>query len=111
MGTRPPIRSRSVGRFKWLDEVSSSPRHNLEKARLNPPQGLPWGERFGRGTLWVRMLPGQFPLDNPAAWRDNRRKPPWSPQAMRNLSPWRTLMTVHGMHESREMLGETVKVR
>ena len=46
----------------------------------------------------MRRLPGQFPLDNPAAWRDNRPQPHLSPQAMRPLSTGRPLMTVHGMH-------------
>jgi hypothetical protein len=51
---------------------------------LPPPQGMPWGERIERGTLRARELPGQFPLDNPAHWRDNRWKPHLSPQAMRH---------------------------
>src|SRR5947209_8073985 len=39
-----------------------------------------------------------LPLDNPINRRDNSRKSTRSPQAMRPLSPWRTLMTVHGLH-------------
>ena len=34
--------------------------------------GIPWGERFGRGTIRVRVLPGQFILDNPVGWHTFR---------------------------------------
>jgi hypothetical protein len=45
-----------------------------------------------------KRFPGTFPPDNPANCSDNRQKPQRSPQAIRHLSPWSTLMTVHGMH-------------
>src|SRR5262249_32781593 len=52
--------------------------------------------RTADGSRQARLR--HISLDNPAHRRDNGRKPTRSPQAMCPLSPWRTFMTVHGLH-------------